>query len=92
MSYLASHTFPFPLCVSGFSPAPLARDAFSSTSEIWSYTILEQHGAGVMLERLGLPARISAAAVELLCEMLVVDQDARPHSAASLAQHPFFTA
>lgn len=71
---------------------PLATVFLSSTSEIWSYTILEQRGAGVMLERLNLPARISAAAVELLCEMLVVDHNARPHSAALLAQHPFFTA
>eukprot|EP00903_Cladosiphon_okamuranus_P011493 g10825.t1 len=74
------------------APTRIPSPGVFGTSEIWSYTILAQHGAGVMLDRLNLPERISAAAVNLLCEMLVIDHHARPHSAASLAQHPFFTA
>ncbi|CAM9999539.1 unnamed protein product [Ectocarpus sp. 13 AM-2016] len=62
------------------------------SSDIYSYTTLEQHGAGVMLDRLNLTSRISAGAVDLLCQMLVVDRRLRPSSAQLLAQHPFFAA
>eukprot|EP00752_Nemacystus_decipiens_P009834 g8773.t1 len=62
------------------------------SSDIFSYAVLEQHGAAVVLERLNLTSRVSAAAVEVLCDMLVVDRHARPTSAELLAEHRFFTA
>ncbi|CAN0369749.1 unnamed protein product [Ectocarpus sp. 6 AP-2014] len=69
-----------------------AQGIYRRVSDIYSYTTLEQHGAGVMLDRLNLTSRISAGAVDLLCQMLVVDRRLRPSSAQLLAQHPFFAA
>lgn len=62
------------------------------SSDIFHYTILEEQGAAVVLDRLNLTSRVSTAAVELLCEMLVINRDLRPRSAQLLAQHHFFTA
>ncbi|CAM9670311.1 unnamed protein product [Ectocarpus sp. 8 AP-2014] len=62
------------------------------TSDIYGYTILEQHGAGVMLERCNYVPRMSPAAADVLRYMLIVDRDNRPTSAILLAQHPFFSA
>lgn len=83
------------LCTRIYAPGPTshaAAAASSSSSDIYSYTILEQHGAGVVLQRLNVTSRVSAAAVEILCEMLVVDRRLRPCSAELLTQHRFFTA
>ena len=70
--------------------SPTVVSVFSS--DIFVYTVLEQHGAAVVLERLNLTSRVSAAAVEVLCEMLVIDRHLRPTSAELLAEHRFFTA
>ncbi|CAM9229064.1 unnamed protein product [Scytosiphon promiscuus] len=66
------------------------RDIYSS--DINSYANLEQYGARVMLEREEYTSRMSEAAVDLLCQILVVDRGLRPRSAELLTQHPFFTA
>lgn len=71
---------------------PACLSAPPLSSNISSYAVLEQHGAAVLLERLKLTSRVSAAAVEVLCEMLVIDRHVRPTSAELLAEHRFFTA
>lgn len=63
-----------------------------NSSDINSYATLEQYGAGVMLAREQHTLRMSAAAADLLCHILVVDRGLRPRSAEALTQHPFFTA
>lgn len=75
-----------------WTPALLAPHHYDNSSDIYSYSTLEQHGAGVMLDRLDITSRISPAAVDLLCQMLVVDRELRPLAAEVLAQHEFFTA
>ncbi|CAM9410920.1 unnamed protein product [Pylaiella littoralis] len=60
------------------------------SSDIYSYSTLEEHGVRVMLDRLNFTSRMSAAAVDLLCHVLVVDRAYRPCLANVLVQHPFF--
>lgn len=60
------------------------------SSDIYRFTLVEDFGARYMLDSLGLPSRLSPAAVELVCDTLIVDRSLRPSLADELVRHAFF--
>lgn len=80
----------FANALQGFLRDPALSCAPPRSSDIYRYSDLAEFGAEVMLSRMNLtPPRVSREAVDLVCQMLVIDRGVRPHSAQMLAGHPF---
>lgn len=71
-------------------PRPAPPLLLYASSDIYSYSTLEEYGVRVMLDRLNLTSKMSSEAADLLCHILVVDRVHRPCSAEGLVRHPFF--